>query len=874
MTDDDTLRSTIERLAIYGEAPALIAVGDDALQNWSFTRTARESLDLAAGLLAAGLEKGERVAFFAPASPEWAIACLAVIAAGAVPVPLDVLLEGDDLAFVLEDSGARRIFTTLALGGALDARDTTVEIARLFLDGDGLSAGAPRPGGELPPLSPDDIACMFYTSGTTGRPKGVPLSHANLMANLSGLLPEGLVGPGDRVLMPLPLHHVYPFMVGLMTPLAAGAAVVFPKGPSGPEIVQGLRLGRATTLLGVPRLYTALVAAIEERIKARGRAIASVLRCLIAVSAWLNLRAGCRVGRILFRRIRATIAPELSLMTSGGAKLEPEIWWTLEGLGWQVLTGYGLTETSPILTFNARGRARAETAGQALNGVSLRIDAAGPDGAGEIQAKGAGVFAGYWKRPDETALAFTPDGWFRTGDLGYLDSDAYLHILGRAKELIVLAGGTNIQPEEVEAAYQASPVVHEAAVLERQGNLVALVVPDLDAMRVHGTGRIEDLLRDQLRNRSLELPSPQRITGHAVMRVPLPRTTLGKLRRHLLPDLYEKALAGAAPKPAAEWSDADRALIQQSPAGEIWQWLEGRFPDQPLSLDISPQLDLGVDSLAWIGFALEIEDRFAISLTEEQVARIVSLRDLLREAAEAVAQPSPPTDPARGGEGRLVALLSPVLHTLGWTIYSFVRILVRILFRISVEGLDKLPPIGAFVIAPNHASYLDPVVLATVLGWPRARRSYFAGWTGLMFKGPLSRMFSRATHVVPIDPDRAAGESMRLARAVLDAGNIMVWYPEGRRTLTGALQPFFTGIGAVLAETGVPAVPVYVKGTFGAAPIKRKIPKPGRIRVVFGAPQDPAALAARGAGETEPARIVDALHDSVAALEPDAHRPR
>ena len=208
------------------------------------------------------------------------------------------------------------------------------------------------------------------------------------------------------------------------------------------------------------------------------------LRGLLRFSVWVRRRLGWRIGKPLFFPLHRRIGPALRLLASGGARLDPKVAWPLEGLGWEVLTGYGLTETAPILTFNPPGRARIDSAGLPVEGVELRFgpaEDAAPEH-GEILAKGPNVFAGYWDNPEATAEAFTDDGYFRTGDLGYFDQAGYLHIAGRSKELIILSGGENIFPEDVEAVYGTAAQAREVAVLEHKDRLVALFVPEPDAL--------------------------------------------------------------------------------------------------------------------------------------------------------------------------------------------------------------------------------------------------------------------------------------------------------------------------------------------------------------------------------------------------------
>jgi long-chain acyl-CoA synthetase len=682
------------------------------------------------------------------------------------------------------------------------------------------------------------------------------------------------------VLLPLPFHHVYPFMIGLMAVLASGATLVTPAGLTGPEIVRALREGEVTTIVGVPRFYEALVSGLEARVRARGRAVSALFQTALRVSILARRTLGVRPGRLLFRTVRREIAPRVRLVASGGARLDPDVARTLEALGWEVSTGYGLTETAPILTFNVPGQTRLETAGRPVRGVELRLDDPDGDGVGEVLARGPNVFAGYHNLPDKTAEAFV-DGWFRTGDLGRFDRDGYLELVGRASDILVPAGGKNVAPEDVEKIYLEHPAIREIGVLLRDGRLAAVVVPDPGEVRRQGASSIEHVVREAVSTQSRRLTSWQRVGEYAITRDSLPRTRLGKLRRHLLPDLYERARRGDAkaeprhPASLDELSGEDRALVEHPVAKRVWDWLAARYRDQRVTPDTSLQLDLGVDSLEWMNLTLELRERGGVELSEETIGGVETVRDLLRAAIEAAetAEPARAVDPLQRPE----EVLSPeqrrwldppgrVVHALGISFYVVNRSVLRRMLAIRADGLARLPARGHCVLAPNHRSYLDPLVLAAVLPRDRLEATFWGGWTPLLFGNPIARLFSRMTHVVPVGPGRTALSTLAVGAAVLARGRNLVWFPEGGRSPSGELQPFQAGIGVLLDHLKVPVVPVFIHGTERALPHGRALPRRASVTVVFGQPLDPRDLAARGRGEDAAHRIADALHAAVAEL--------
>ena len=839
----ETLAALVEKLPEHGGSSAVVAFGRDGGATLTYRELAEAIASTARGLRTRGIDRGERIALLGPNSPEWIIAYLGIVTAGAVAVPLDPQAAADATAAALAYAPPQAVISTRAQRDAL-ARGVGPDVRFWLLDGTGdhgvATLRTSGTGGDLPPVAPEDLASLLFTSGTTGTPKAVPLTHANLAANVSELLAARLIDPGARVLVPLPLHHTYPNTVGLLTTLATGATVVLPAGISGPEILEACRAGRATALLAVPRLCTAVWDGVRAGVEARGTLAVHAFDLLLAASIAVRRYTGRNIGRLLFRALHARFGGALALIGCGGAKLPGELAWKLEGLGFRVLTGYGLTETSPVLTFNSPRASRLGSEGRPLPGVEIRIAGAKSDAPGEILARGPSVFSGYWHNSAATAEAFTADGWFRTGDLGMVDADGFLHIVGRSKELIVLADGKKFFPEVVEKEYGASTLLREIGVFERGGVLAAVVVPDEDEVRRRGALREAAAVRDELENIGSRLPRYQRITSYRVVRAPLPRTQLGKLRRHLLPALFDGAVVERSKEPAA-LTDEDRALLAEPLAGEVWRWLHERFPEHELSLDTSPQLELNVDSLGWVALTVEVERRFHASLQAEQLGRILTLRDLIGEIDAAARTGARPAATAQ------LAPPGPVSRALGAALFILARLVARLLLRPAVTGLEHLPP-GPALIAPNHASYLDPVAIAAALPWRRLRRTYWAGWAGIMHSSAFRRLVSRATQVFPVDPDRDLTGAIRTARELLEQGYDVVWFPEGRRSPTGELQALEPGVGVLVQGVAATVVPAAISGTFAAWPKHRRWPRPGRVRVAFGAPLE-------GAGARPPAEL-------------------
>lgn len=865
-----TLQNLLAGMAGRGDRPAVVSVCAGQLSAESYASLAATARRLASGLLAAGLRPGEPVVILAPNSLDWIIVRLALGLAGALPVPLDDMGADDETAAQARQSGAHWAFVSAKRVALL--RPCLPPDHRLFLLDDNAVAErgettwrqllAAEPG-PLPPVYPEGPAVLVYTSGTTAAAKSFTLSYRNIWANVGAIAAEKVIGSGDRLLLPLPLHHIYPQVIGLLTPLTTGATVLLPEAATGPQIALALTLGKATGVIGVPRLYAALLDAVEARVRAQGRVVAALFHAALALAIAARRRLGVDLGRFLFRPVRARLGPRLRLLVSGGARVEPDLLWRLVGLGFELRSGYGLAETASTFTGNLPGRERLGSEGRPFQGGELRIAEPDETGYGEIELRGPSLFSGYRDNPAADREAFTADGWFRTGDLGRLDADGFLHVAGRIKELIVLGGGKKVNVERLETLYGASRFVREIAVLERGGALVALVYPDLEAIRAAGLTRIEDALRVALQEQAAALAPWERLAGFAVAAAPLPRTRLGKYRRFLLPPLYEAALAGR-PRAPAPLSPADEALLATPKARALWELLRERYPNRPTDLDSSLALDVGLDSLEWMSLSLEIERRLAVSLPEEALAGLDRVRDLIHRISEPVG-----AEPAFDAAAEIARWLRPPSlpgRVVAGVIHTANRALMHAGFRLRVSGLEHLPTAGPFVIVANHCSDLDPLAVAAALP-PRLRSQVrWAGETSRLFRTSFSRWLCRQLRIFPVD-ERRPGRTLMLAGAVLERGDGLVWFPEAWRSPDGRLQRFLPGIARLLAPGTAPAIPARLFGTFESMPRTRRWPRFEPVRLRFGPPLAAGEAERMGQGSDAENRIADGLRRAVERLE-------
>lgn len=879
-----TLRRVVGGLSDQEDAPAVIGFETGEAETVAFEDLSARIARRRADLIRREIGKGDRVAIIAGNGAQWVEICLSVVDAGSVAVPVDASLDDETLAHVLSDADPAIVFVD-------DQRRERVEAVLngntsvLDIDTDP-DAGA-SDGAEAPDLGPEDVAMLFYTSGTTGPPKGVPLTHGNILFELDRLLEMDLVQRGERLLLPLPLHHVYPFVVGLLAALSYGVGVVFPRALTGPDMQTAMQDGEVNAIIGVPRLYETLVEGIERQAAQGGWLARQSYRAMAGASLQAHRRFHVPLGCLLMRPARRRVAPDLRLLVSGGAALSEDLAWRLDSFGWTVATGYGLTETSPMLTILPPGDRHFASAGKAVDGVELRIAPeddrnSGDEEGGEILARGPNIFHGYRDLPDKTEEAFTEDGWYRTEDRGRIDGEGYLHILGRSSLFVVTEAGENISLEELEMSYETHPLIREIGILMHDGRLSAVIVPDAAEMRNRGAGDTGEAVEEAVTEHARDLPDYKRILDIEVAGDGLPRTLIGKIRRNKLQEKFLAQREGRetgeiGPLQVEEMSGDDRALLRDSSAEEVWQMLGERFEAVRLTPDSSMAVDLGVDSLEWVDLTLDIRDRTGVELEEEQTAEIETVRDLLtavRDASEPSAETSgdvleTPEKFLSDEERDWLRPLGKVEVVLAWMLYWINRGLMSAFFRLRVDGLDNVRKAEQVAILPNHTSYLDGFVIMAALPFDFLRHASVAGSAELAFRTPVHRAVMRLSRALPIQGNRAALSSLALPLMKLRQGSHLVWFPEGRRSRHGELLNVRPGIGMLLAREPATVIPTIIDGAYEAMPLGRTMPRPRQITVRFGQPVSVNDLSSRGEGEEPRERIAHAIGKELAALKSD-----
>ncbi len=557
---------------------------------------------VALGLHALGLRRGERAGILSESSPEWVIADLGCQFAGVVNVPLYPTLAPPQVCYIVEDSGARLLFvqnraayervrgalsTCAALSNVVLLSDESVEgvhtLAELEVRGARLEAEQPRLLEELSgAVGAGDLATIIYTSGTTGEPKGVMLTHSNVVSNLTGTSERLAFTPNDIALSVLPLSHVFERGAMYMY-LHHGAKVFFAESIE--RIGNNMREVKPTLLIAVPRLFEKIYERIKDKAAEGGRVKTTLLMWAVGVgkrwahaTVWkkpvsplLKLQYAVAT-RLVFSKWREATGGRIRLFCSGGAALPEELGLIFYGAGLPIVQGYGLTETSPVICVNGPDDNRIGTVGQPIRHVEVRI---APDG--EIESRGPNIMRGYYNKPEATREVFTEDGWFKTGDIGALDAEGYLRITDRKKELFKTSGGKYVAPQPVEQLIKQSRFVSQVVLVGNGRKFpAALIVPDWEQLRSYAQHkgldcktpadfchhpRIIDLLQRQVDSLTADLARYERVKRVALLEKELTidggeLTPTLKVKRRVIDEKYrdiiDRIYAEAEATPRAE----------------------------------------------------------------------------------------------------------------------------------------------------------------------------------------------------------------------------------------------------------------------------------------------------------------------------------
>jgi long-chain acyl-CoA synthetase len=788
----------------------------------------RELATRVAGFLASeGIKPGDRVMLVSDNAPEWGMTYFGVLKAGATCIPCDpesstaeilnfaragnaagvicseaIINDQPELQRLLKEQGATRLWTFNEVF-AMPDEETADE--RLAL----LPHRAHAQG----------VASLIFTSGTTGQPKGVMLSHRNLTSMVSMLSSVFDMNTSDGVLSVLPLHHTFEFSTGFLTPLSRGAQITYLPELTSDALARAIKNGHVTGMVGVPALWELLHRRIKNRLYERSEWIGKSADNLMRANAWLRDKTPLNFGQVLFYPIHEGLGGRIRYFISGGSALSEKIQRDFHGLGFTILEGYGLTEASPVLTVTRpENRMLTGTVGKPLPGVEVRISDPDATGVGEVIARGPNVMLGYYE--DEAATRKTlVERWLYTGDLGRVDEDGNLYLVGRSKEIIVDTNGKNVYPDELEEVYANSPYVKELSIVglpDGIGEKVAcLVVADDEYDISLSRAALYRLVEEHFREVSASLPYFKRVKVLHFTDIELPRTATRKVKRrevvHIMELLEEKQKSGR------------RAGAQDSAnADSIWLLgLVAGVANRPRSeVSIDTRLgDLGFDSLMFVELATSIESAGGTISSPERFNEVQDIRELLtvvnRHPGASSKQETRRDEQRKDDEIHVPSFV----RTAGTRAGDFLqRFLYEQFLRTNYEGRSNIPPHRNFIVAANHCSHLDMGLTKMALGEAGKDMVALAA-ADYFFDTKYKRaVMENFTNLVPMERTGSLRQSLRHAKSFLDQGYNALIFPEGTRSITGIMADYKPVVGYLALHAKVGILPMYLDGTYEGLP--------------------------------------------------------
>lgn len=771
---------------------------------------------------------GGKCIIFSENRAEWAYALFAIWQNKGIVVPVDATSTVNDLTYILKDCTPECIITSAAnlntTEESIKAANVKTEIV-IIEDFDKYYDNNIDTSAENYEPNVTAISLICYTSGTTGSPKGVMLSYENLFANIRAVSDEvPIFNESRRTMILLPLHHILPLMGTLIAPILKGGGVAICPSLSGPDIMDTLCRGKIAIFIGVPRLWQTLYNGIKKKIDEKW-----ITRQLFAICQKANNRT---LSRLVFSSIRKKMGGHINFCVSGGAALDREIGEGLRTLGLDVLEGYGMTETAPIIAFTRPGDIIPGCVGLPLPSVECKLIN------GELCAKGPNVMIGYYNRPEETANVIDREGFIHTGDLARMDDEGRVYITGRSKEIIVLSNGKNVQPSEIEFQLEKyEKLVKEAAVTEKNDMLCAIIVPQ-------DVSITEEQLKTmviQPYNKTVE--NYKKIMNICVFNGDLPRTKLDKLQRFKLKDILNRNGNDNGNKYVA----TDNAFSNESEEFRIIKEYIESEKKVPVKPTDHLETDLAFDSLDRVSLQGFIEQTFGMTINADTMADFKNIQALAEKVGQGQTRREvekidwhkiltceeetamlTKREQAHYENENLKLPMASFTHTLYEGMF---RTFFKTYNRMSIKGTENIPANGPFILAPNHQSYLDaPIAMA---GIPKNQINdiYFYA-TEEHVQGKFLRFMANRHNIILMENRNLKNSILKLAKVLRQNKSIMI-FPEGTRTYSGELGEFKKTFAILSKELNVPIVPVRITGAYRMLKRGTRFIQPCHIQVEY-----------------------------------------
>lgn len=758
------------------------------------------------------IKKEDRVIIFMENRPELLFSFLGIWNKQGTCVCLDGGFSGEELTYYIKDCKPKYIFTSrvnyeaAAKGLELVGMENSVEI--LVVD----DIPIDYTGDDLTIEIEDKyfVSLILYTSGTTGNPKGVMLMFDNILINMEGLDEYKMFRTTDRVLALLPMHHIFPLLGAGVVPLGKGATIVFLKEVSSQAMVEALQKYKITFIIGVPKLWEMLHKKIMEKING-----GKITKFIFKLAEKINSK---NFSRKIFKKVHDGFGGNIRFFVSGGSKLDPQVSRDFLTLGIDVCEGYGLTETSPMISFTPTDEVVPGSAGKILTGVTVKI---ADDG--EILAKGRNVMKGYYGRPDATAEVIDKDGWFHTGDLGEI-KNGLLYVTGRKKEMIVLSNGKNINPIEIEQWIMANTdLIKEMAIMDYEDKLTAVIYPDFYKLHEEGITNITETFKKGVIDKyNKQAASYKKVLDVKIVQEELPKTKIGKIRRFMLKDVINKK------------EEKVQNIVE--PSTEEYKNISAflkSIKNKPIIPNAHLELDLGLDSLDTVELLSHIEGTFGVKIDEQTFVEHCTVEKLAEYVEKHSNEMMNDTKMdwkeilSKDTEGEL-----PKSNGIGKIIKFILKPAFLFFVKVKKEGLENIEKNEPVIFAGNHQSFLDGFIVNQAVPNSVLDKTYYFADIKHFKKGYMKFM-GENSNIIFVDINKNLVNSLQMLSKALRNGKNIVIFPEGTRTRDGKINNFKKFFAILSKELNIPIVPFVLDGAYEAYPPSSKYPKGGDVKVKF-----------------------------------------
>ena len=758
------------------------------------------------------IKKEDRVIIFMENRPELLFSFLGIWNKQGTCVCLDGGFSGEELTYYIKDCKPKYIFTSrvnyeaAAKGLELAGMENSVEI--LVVD----DIPVDYTGDDLTIEIEDKyfVSLILYTSGTTGNPKGVMLMFDNILINMEGLDEYKMFRTTDRVLALLPMHHIFPLLGAGVVPLGKGATIVFLKEVSSQAMVEALQKYKITFIIGVPKLWEMLHKKIMEKING-----GKITKFIFKLAEKINSK---NFSRKIFKKVHDGFGGNIRFFVSGGSKLDPQVSRDFLTLGIDVCEGYGLTETSPMISFTPTDEVVPGSAGKILTGVTVKI---ADDG--EILAKGRNVMKGYYGRPDATAEVIDKEGWFHTGDLGEI-KNGLLYVTGRKKEMIVLSNGKNINPIEIEQWIMANTdLIKEMAIMDYEDKLTAVIYPDFYKLHEEGITNITETFKKGVIDKyNKQAASYKKVLDVKIVQEELPKTKIGKIRRFMLKDVINKK------------EEKVQNIVE--PSTEEYKNISAflkSIKNKPIIPNAHLELDLGLDSLDTVELLSHIEGTFGVKIDEQTFVEYCTVEKLAEYVEKHSNEMMNDTKMdwkeilSKDTEGEL-----PKSNRIGKIIKFILKPAFLFFVKVKKEGLENIEKNEPVIFAGNHQSFLDGFIVNQAVPNSVLDKTYYFADIKHFKKGYMKFM-GENSNIIFVDINKNLVNSLQMLSKALRNGKNIVIFPEGTRTRDGKINNFKKFFAILSKELNIPIVPFVLDGAYEAYPPSSKYPKGGDVKVKF-----------------------------------------